>query len=83
MIYVAEGFGRMGRASASGERGEGGGVVKMDPRGDRRRQSDYSLLPSFIFIFNALRLRLLSLFGGVFLVLVPRPTARLSIATAA
>lgn len=32
-----------------------GGGEKMDPRRDRRRQSDYSLLPPFIFIFKTRR----------------------------
>lgn len=32
-----------------------GGGEKMDPRRDWRRQSDYSLLPPFIFIFNTRR----------------------------
>lgn len=34
----------------------------MDPRGDRRRQSDYSLPASFIFIFNTRWLHLLCFF---------------------
>lgn len=36
---------------ALGVGGEGAGG-EMDPIGDQRRQSDYNLLPSFIFIFD-------------------------------
>lgn len=68
------GFGRAGRVSGGGSGGE------MDPRGDQRRQSDYSLPASFIFIFNTRGLHLCFFF--FFFLLMPwRPTCCLAVSS--
>lgn len=75
VIYVAAGLAVRDVCRGWGVGFVGGG--EMDPRGDRRRQSDYSLPASFIFIFNTRRLHLFrSFFPSPDAVATNLPTSR-------